>query len=179
MFRKMEKKGKKKGGVVFGEKWKMIRFVAAVLCLLATGDLLGQLSVDAVFDTGDDRVFKDYFCLLLESMNGVGILRVAIPCVTLATCLSMNALGPGRSTGDFIAAGVPSTVGLAIFSRTVGVVTDMCAGKIGSLQAQSTVASLHIGVAVILTTCLVGQLFGLSHTMSLILQRKSISSHKA
>ena len=87
------------------------RIWRSVVGLIATGDLLGMLSVDAIFDVEKDAtVFKLYYCCLLNSMSRFPeVMRVALPCLLLATCVGANCVLQGRSRGDIIAAFVPGT----------------------------------------------------------------------
>ena len=39
------------------------------MALMAMADLVGQLSVDMVFDTADFETFEKYYCTLLESLT--------------------------------------------------------------------------------------------------------------
>ena len=154
----------------------MARMVLGIIGLVGTGNLLGQLSVDAVFDVSDaveDQVFKSYFCALLDSMNGPAVARVLLPVGAIAACVATNALAPGRSVGDIIAAGVPGTVGLFVFAQSVSAVSAMCAGEITAGDGRGRVARLHVGVAFIMATCLAGQLFGLR---SALLQQLAVAA---
>ena len=87
------------------------RIWRGVVGLIATGDLLGMLTVDAIFDVEKDvSVFKAYYCTLLDSMSRFPeVLRVALPCLLLAKCVGANCVLQGRSRGDVIAAFVPGT----------------------------------------------------------------------
>ena len=88
------------------------RIWRGVVGLIATGDLLGMLTVDAIFDVEKDvSVFKAYYCTLLDSMSRFPeVLRVALPCLLLAKCVGANCVLQGRSRGDVIAAFVPGTI---------------------------------------------------------------------
>lgn len=99
-------------------------------------------------------------------MSGPAVARVLVPVGSIAACVGTNALAPGRSAGDLVAAAVPGTVGLLVFSRSVATVAAMCADEMSAADARSEVAYLHVGVAVIMAACLAGQLMGLRSALA-------------
>ena len=147
------------------------RIWRGVIGLIATGDLLGMLAVDAIFDVEKDvSTFKAYYCTLLNSMSRFPeVLRVALPCLLLATCVGANCVLQGRSHGDIIAAFVPATIGLFIFNKSVNSVHTLCTSGDGMLwwsqvnleHTRSEMIMLHVYIGVVLVASLVGQLMAL------------------
>jgi hypothetical protein len=121
------------------------RVAFAFVALLATVSMLGQLSVDMIFDTSSAATIEDfraYYCTLLQSFEYMPeVFRVGFPCLALALGLTLSALSElsdkfsqagavagtcGRSLHHVFAGLVLCVAGLPCFYFSVAVAETAC-----------------------------------------------------
>ena len=139
----------------------MMKVARTVCAMVAVGDLIGQLSVDLIFDTGRNLdAFRSYYCVLLASLSQFPqLIRVAAPCLVLTVSGSWNVLCASRNSGDLAAAAVAIFGGLVAFSRSVSIVEGLCAATTTTTTtekaaAQTSLARWHFFIGVVLAATL-------------------------
>ena len=142
------------------EVWHAVR---SVVVLVAMGDLIGQLSVDLIFDNFTDvNVFKSYYCTLLVSLNKwPQILRVAAPCGLLALSGGTNALSSARTKVDLFSAGLLMSVGAVAFAKSVHVVDELCSAQGAVETLQASLLRWHLLIAAVFFFAFSSQLLSL------------------
>lgn len=136
--------------------------LAKILGLLATANLVGQLSVDWMFDV-DAATFQTYYCVLLRGLTRYPeALRVFAPCAAMAVAGLKTLVSAQRNALDVASTVTLATVGLFSFGNSVVLVSSRVCPR---GEGREALATWHLLIFAVLGSSLACQVGSLLRTI--------------